>query len=161
MAYKIINGKVTKVGAPTKLFSAGFFFKAMDDDGFNFAFHSKNETIPGFMEQFINIVSEAKDRTLSEIKAGRLTVQEVMDQLTGNATHYGAIRSYNIAAFGTEIRPDEHDGSTSQIVFKKDGVVNHDLVMALTVICDDIWALTELGVIKQDEYNGTMFMYSH
>ena len=122
----------------------GAYYKDLDDDGVSIQFMTSQDPKPGFTELMYKIVQECVNRDHEELAAGRLTVPEIWEQL------HTAIVAFNFKCFGTNIRPVRVNYQIDLLKCKDE----------IVVIMNDIWTLTELGEIKNDNYNGMNFMYS-
>lgn len=121
----------------------GAYYKDLDDDGVSIQFATYKDPKPGFTKMIYKIVRDCVDKDHEELAAGRLTVPEIWDQL------HSAIAAFNFKNFGTNVRPARTD---YQIDLLK-------CMPEIIVIMNDIWTLTELGEIQNDNYNGMNFMY--
>jgi hypothetical protein len=122
----------------------GAYYKDLDDDGVSIQFMTFKDPKPGFTKFIYKAVQDCVDKDHEELAAGRLTVPEIWEQL------HTAIVAFNFKCFGTNIRPKQTD---YQIDLLKS-------MAEVIVIMNNIWTLTELGEIKNDNYNGMNFMYS-
>ena len=122
----------------------GAYYKDLDDDGVSIQFATFKDPRPGFTKFMYKAVRECVDNDHKELAAGRLTVPEIWDQL------HTAIAAFNFKCFGTNVRPGHTD---YQIDLLK-------CMPEVIVIMNNIWTLTELGEIQNDNYNGMNFMYS-
>jgi hypothetical protein len=146
MALKV-NGPRLKEPSYTakKMTAFGAYYKDLDDDGVSIQFSTLNDPKPGFTEFMYTHMAETKDDMIKDVRNGSLTTAEIHEQLKQ------AIRAFNYKNFGTHKRP------AGQNKFKTDVL---KCMQEIVVIISDIWALTELGVIKNDNYNGMQFMYA-
>lgn len=130
---------------PKKVVSFSAYYKDLDDDGVSIQFSTLRDPSPGFTEFMHTNMAETKDDLIKDVRSGILTTAEIHEQLKQ------AIKSFNYKNFGTYKRP------AGQTKFKIDVF---KCMQEIVVIMSDVWALTELGVIKNDNYNGMHFGYT-
>ena len=130
---------------PKKILSFGAFYHDDLDDGVSVTFSTFNDPKPGFTEFMYDNMMEVKDGMIKEIRSGDLTIAEVWDQL------HAGIKAFNLKSFGTIHRPSGRNDYKIDIL---------KTMNELVVIISDIWILTELGQIKNDNFNGMNFMYT-
>ena len=147
MSYKVQNGKLVKIAKnqSSQIIQFGAYYHDKDDDGVSICFSKMSDPKPGFTEFLYNQMLECKNEALKEIRNGSLTTAEVWDQLRH------AIRWFNYKNFGTDQRPSGRNIYQTDVIKCMNEIV---------VIVSDIWTLTELGEIQNDNYNGMMFTYS-
>ncbi len=134
---------------PTKMYyGVGAFYKAMDDDGFNFYIDSKTEPKKGLAKVLHDNVGIAGKGLLEEFKNGTWDVAGCKEQLVQ------AIESFNVKTFGSTERPL----ASAKV---KNLKVSIDTMPELICIMSDIYALEQVGAIKSDDYNGMMYMKSN
>lgn len=139
----------------SKIEQFGFYYKDNKEDGFSFNFGE----LYGMDRKEIDFLYQSyKDCTkagLAELKKANhgcfntATRAEAIQLIKDDLAQ--AIESFNKLAFGSAKRPMNVDYHI---------VPKGDLTEALLVCCSNIWMLTELGEIKNDNYNGLNFMYS-
>lgn len=139
-----------------KCLSFGAFYKDDEDCGWSFNFDREelgNNSFQFCYDQHIKLVKAE----LAQLRSGNF------DYFDGSVNEEDAIESlwkqtkdvihdFNIYAFGTPVRPDRSTGL-------KVNLSNRDIIRAVTMLMGNIALLTELGEIKNDEYNGMLFMY--
>jgi hypothetical protein len=121
----------------------GAYYKDDADDGVSVEFATFKDPKPGFTKFFYNTMMKCVDAERKEYEAGRLTKEEVWSQLKE------AIVEFNIKCFGTPVRPQRHH---YQIDLMK-------CLDEINIIMTDIWLLTEIGEIQNDNFNGMNFGY--
>lgn len=125
---------------PKRLVGFACFYKAMDNDGFNFAFMP-----PQFSPFEIKMFYDNIEKIQPEMDRDPVGRTFFLEQLKG------LIASYNTKAFGTPTRP-VNSTTPVQLDMK-------DIVGELMIIAANIRYLTRHGVIPDDEYNGMMYTY--
>jgi hypothetical protein len=121
----------------------GAFYKDDQDDGVSMAFNTLQDPKPGFTKFLYDNLIVVKNDMMAEVKSGEISVDWIWDQLKE------AIDAFNIRAFGSAVRPQK---SMREV----DIAPVMDLII---VIMGNIWILTELGEIQNDDFNGMMFAY--
>jgi hypothetical protein len=148
---EIAQLKANSAKQTKELIGFGTFYRDDKDDGVAISFNTLgNEPIPGFTKHTYESTVECGNRMIEKIKKGEKTVESIFQQLKE------AIKLYNVICFGTEVRPQK---ITHHVTLADNGVVNIDLITLISVIMSDIYVLTELGVIKNDNYNGLHIMH--
>jgi len=131
-------------GIPSKgILVFGAYYKDDADDGVSVEFATFKDPKPGFTKFFYNTMKKCVDAERKEYEAGRLTKEEVWSQLKE------AIVEFNIKSFGSPVRPQRHH---YQIDLMK-------CLEEINIIMTDIWLLTEIGEIQNDNFNGMNFAY--
>tara|TARA_R110002126_G_scaffold204277_4_gene351684 strand:+ start:457 stop:942 length:486 start_codon:yes stop_codon:yes gene_type:complete len=146
MALKV-NGPKQKEPSYTakKITAFGAYYKDLDDDGVSIQLSSLNDPKPGFTEFMHTHMAETKDDMIKDVRNGSLTTAEIHEQLKQ------AIRAFNYKVYGSHKRGDGLHKVKIDVL---------KCMQEIVVIISDIWALTELGVIKNDNYNGMQFGYT-
>jgi hypothetical protein len=129
---------------PRHIVGFGAYYKDLDDDGVSIQFATFKDPKPGFTKFMYKAVQDCVDKDKEELAAGRLTVPEIWEQL------HAAIAAFNFKNFGTNVRPERTDYQIDLV----------ECMPEIIVIMNNIWTLTELGEITNDNYNGMNFMYS-
>jgi hypothetical protein len=129
---------------PRHIVGFGAYYKDLDDDGVSIQFATFKDPKPGFTKFMYHAVQDCVDKDREELAAGRLTVPEIWEQL------HTAIVAFNFKNFGTNVRPERTDYQIDLV----------ECMPEIIVIMNNIWTLTELGEITNDNYNGMNFMYS-
>ena len=122
----------------------GAYYKDLDDDGVAIQFTIDNEAKPGMTNLLYKTLGKVKDEGLKEIRQGTWTIPEVWTQLKDS------IYNFNIECFGSPVRPQKTDYTIDVL----------KCMPEIIVIMGNIWMLTELGEIKNDNYNGMLFAYT-
>ena len=148
---EIAQLKANSAKQTKELIGFGTFYRDDKDDGVSINFSKLNgEPIPGFTKVIYDSTVECGKHMMAEVRSGELTVQDIFAQLKE------AIKHYNVICFGTEVRPQKMHHN---VVLADNGVINTELIKMISVIMSDIYVLTELGVIKNDNYNGLHIMH--
>ena len=128
-----------------ELINFGTYYRDNEDDGVSINFNTlTGEPIPGFTKVVYDNVTQCGDLMIADIKNGKDSVQAIFQQLKL------AIKDFNVIVFGSEIRP-------KMSAYNVD-LSNRELIQVMMVIMSDIYVLTELGHIKNDNYNGLHIM---
>jgi hypothetical protein len=128
-----------------QLINFGTFYRDDKDDGVSINFNTLyNEPKPGFTKVVYDNVTQCGDAMIKAVKEGDDSAESILQQLKM------MIKQFNIIVFGSEVRPKM---SSYQIDFS-----NRELIKVMMVIMSDIYVLTELGVIPNDNYNGLNIM---
>lgn len=138
-----------------KCLSFGAFYKDDEDCGWSFNFDRKEIGARTFQFMY-DLHTKMVAAELGRFKAGdwayfNADSKEEAIELIQEQTEY-AIHDFNVAAFGTPVRPDRSTGLSVNLN-------NHAILNGINVLMGNIALLTELGEIKNDEYNGMLFMY--
>jgi hypothetical protein len=129
-----------------QLYGFGAFYKDLDDDGVSIQFSVMQEANlrKGFTKMMYTNIESCVDGIRKEIAEGTWTVDGVWEQLRE------AIVCFNFKHFGTNTRP-----KNSEYVLDVLGSMDE-----IIVIMGNIWYLTEVGQIQNDNYNGMNFVYA-
>jgi hypothetical protein len=148
---EIAQLKANSAKQTAELINFGAFYRDDKDDGVSINFSKLNgEPIPGFTKVMYDSTVECGKHMIDEVRNGQHSVEAILAQLKE------AIKHYNVLCFGTEVRPQMMHHN---VVLADNGVINTDLIKMISVIMSDIYVLTELGVIKNDNYNGLHIMH--
>ena len=135
-------------GPKLKLNIAGFgaYYKDNLDDGVSIFLRQDDPNFPpNFVPTLYRNMSNAVTAELADIKNGITDTKEIWTQLKS------AIYNFNIKCFGYGVtRPTK---SNYQIDVK-------ECMPEIIAIMSDIWILTELGEITNDNFNGMHYMYN-
>lgn len=123
----------------------GAYYKDLDDDGVAIQFSTYNEAKPGLTNMLYKNLFQVKNEGLKEVRQGTWTIPEVWAQLKDS------IYNFNIKCFGSPVRPQQTDYNINLA----------ECMPEIIVIMGNIWMLTELGEIKNDNYNGMNFAYTN
>ena len=130
---------------PRKLMSFGAFFKDDCDDGVSIYFHTFKDPKPGFTKMIHEATDMCRREMIREYREGVITLKDIWDQL------HACIHNFNIKCFGTSVRPQRANYNIDVIKCMEE----------IIVIVGNIWVLTELGQIKNDNFNGMSFAYTY
>jgi hypothetical protein len=153
-----LKAKGAKIKAlPIRIEGFGAYYKDLDDDGVSVMLSRTMGVPQDFLDLMYSTVKECVDVELDELAKGNYAY------FNGAATREDAIKhiwnqlkicihNYNIAVFGTSVRPLKHKYMTE---------VNKDFLETAFPIMGNIWMLDKLGEIPNDNYNGMTFAYSN
>ena len=147
---EILQLKANSAKDAKKLINFGTYYRDDQDDGVSISFGIYNEPLPGFTQTMYENVTLCGNHMITDIRNGKDTVESIFSQLIT------AIKDFNIEVFGSEVRPRN---KTYEINLVKDCEPNTNLIALMSVIMSDIYVLTELGYIKNDNYNGLHFVH--
>ena len=143
---EIAQLKAKSAKQTTELINFGTYYRDNEDDGVSINFSTlTGEPIPGFTKVVYDNVTQCGDLMIADVKNGKDTVESIFEQLKL------AIKNFNVIVFGSEVRPE-------MSAYKID-LSNKELVKVMMIIMSDIYVLTELGHIKNDNYNGLNIMH--
>lgn len=143
----LTNNLKRSPNTPTK---GMFFYKAEQDDGITCQMMFDDET----WERYNELV----DMTILDIQnSNDVDEKWYLNQLKEMIPHYW----YHMSDGRTSIQPSKGKSIMSEWGLpKKEGYLEEGVTTGM-LICGNIGALVELGVIKQDNFNGHMFMTDH
>lgn len=145
------NGR-TKV---QKCLSFGAFYKDDEDCGWSLNFNREELGERNFQfmyDQHVKLV----EAELAQLHIGNFDYFDAVDKASAIDSLWeqtkNVIHNFNLDAFGTPVRPNRSTGL-------KVDLNNRDILREITILMGNIALLTDLGEIKNDEYNGMLFMY--
>lgn len=133
-----------KATAPHQIIMFGAFYKDLEDEGFSLVLQRAGRDKQQLIDVFYSAMRECANCIKQEIAEGTWTIEGVTEQLED------AIGNFNQKQWAGAPRPKAGTDCTVNFV---------DSLSELTVIFGNIWALTELGVLANDNYNGMQFAY--
>ena len=144
---EIAQLKANSAKQTAELINFGTFYRDDKDDGVSINLNSLvlDGAIPGFVKIVYDNITTCGHLMIEEVRNGNDTVEAIFTQLKQ------AIKQYNIICFGSEVRPQQCNHQVD--------LHNNELVTIMMVIMSDIYVLTELGYIKNDNYNGLHIMH--
>lgn len=135
----------------------GFYYKSKDDDGFGISVSDLNPEIFEFFVDVFNLIQMEWERQKTEMESGKFygLYKELLEKTIDferNSLNEEISNWYKLNGFTNGIQPL---GNT---------YVNWEISPrtqpTLIKILRSIYILTEVGEIKNDNYNGLNFMYS-
>ena len=120
--------------------SAGYFYKDDEDDGVSFVLDRSDFPTDAMYEVLLKIIDRAAECIARMIEREAEDVEVTFNQLTA------AIHNYNIKSFGSPVRSQICEVNTK---------IDQEMIELFVCIGSDIVALTKLGEIPQNNFNGT------
>ena len=141
------SNKKAKFNLPKKLVMFGAYYKDDCDDGWSFSMLSIDEPVKGFTQVLHDCIHKAGNHLVKEVESGEIDVNWIKGQMQ----YY--IEQFNIKAFGSRVRPLRSEYQMN--------LMDPDIMESILVIAGDIYALTILGVIPDNNYNGMNYAYTN
>jgi len=136
--------KLAKKAKLPELLQFGAYYKDDKDEGWSIMFTKMDEPKPGFAKFISDIIVDAGKEILKEVEVGSWDIDGIKEQMAA------AIHNFNVKNFGTEERP-----ARAKVTYDVLGSMEE-----IVCIMSDIYALQELGVIPNNNYNGMSYAYS-
>ena len=133
------QSKLTKKNT-MKLIGISAYYKDDKDNGVSVQFDKK--MLGKQFDSFYQSAKELTEETLRAININEVTVQDIQSQLKS------LIEDFNVLVFNSSVRPAKSLTNTR---------ITNKVLQTMLLILTDIWALTKLGIIKNDNYNGMQF----
>ena len=133
----------------------GFYYRDDKDDGVSIVFGKTMGMPQSLVDKCYNEYSKCVKAEISEFAKGNYSYfhgatskQEAIDNIMGYLKQ--EIVAFNHIVFGSEVRPPKAFYQSQ---------ITPDRLRVSMAIATNIWLLTQIGVIPQDTYNGTQFIY--